>query len=794
MKNTIGRLRGLVSPSKDLRHQQTNAVNSENGVPDLIEEEGCISKTDLEGALYTLLFDRQYYLESNPDVAEAAVDPFYHFMNFGWREGRSPSVRFNVGRYLSDNEDVSQSGLNPLDHYVRHGFLEGRKIFPDKNVLRVARSDMYEDEYRHRFGVARGARAAEYAPAPLNKPSEGGVRAKCLAFYLPQYHPFPENNRWWGEGFTEWTNVTKAVPQFTGHYQPRLPSDLGFYDLRVADVMAQQVRLAKNSGLFGFCFHYYWFDSHRLMEKPVETYLADEREEMNFPFCLCWANENWTRRWDGADEDVLIEQKHSKEDNEAVFCDLLRFFSDSRYIKVDEKPVILIYRPEIIPDIKALAQRWRSLALESGLPGLHLVATNAFGFNDYESIGFDAICEFPPHGVVADNISHEFDFLNSDYDGKVYDYGQVVESVKARWKKESAEENDRKLYPGVMVAWDNEARKPGAGNVFHNSSPALFNEWVRAAVEYTGGENDEFIFVNAWNEWAEGTYLEPDRKYGYAYLNSLSAALIDQAADINSISEACHSMSRQKASDIAIIFHCYYPDLIHEASQYFKSLSKYISFDVLVTIPVSFSSEELRLLDDQISPVRIFPVENCGRDIWPFLYGIQFANELGYLYGCKIHTKKSKHLTSGDLWRKNLLEGVLDREVVRDVVELLKDKGSIGFLAPRHTFKEVSFGADSIRASEEKLIQLMDRLGVCVPDTIKFSAGSMFWFRFAAFNKISEDLGCAEASHFGPEFGAIDGTLAHAFERVFALYVESKGYKAVGYEVPFPTFDPYDLS
>jgi lipopolysaccharide biosynthesis protein len=358
-----------------------------------------------------------------------------------------------------------------------------------------------------------------YRPRALDSLDSTRLSLRTVAFYLPQFHPFAENDAWWGNGFTDWTNVTKAKPQYIGHHQPRLPDELGFYDLRLPEVMREQISLAKQYGLYGFCFHHYWFGGKRLMELPVKNFLADP--SLDIKFCLCWANENWSRRWDGSEAEILIAQRHSPQDDVAFLDDIVRAMKDPRYIRIDDRPLLVVYRVSLLPNAKETAVRWRARAKEHGLSGLFLVAARSFDIDDPRPFGFDAAVEFPPHRVRVRRVDSDVEVVNSKFLGKIFDYSDLAE------KYSRINEKAYTSFKTVTPSWDNEARKPGSGQIYHGASPASYARWLRAAAIATMSQRDEerFLFINAWNEWAEGAYLEPDRTYGYAFLQATSDVL-----------------------------------------------------------------------------------------------------------------------------------------------------------------------------------------------------------------------------------------------------------------------------
>lgn len=350
-------------------------------------------------------------------------------------------------------------------------------------------------------------------------------KKRIIAIYLPQYHPFKENDEWWGKGFTEWTNVTKARPLFPGHYQPHFPADLGFYDLRVSEVREQQAQMAMDAGIYGFCYYHYWFNGHQLMERPLEEIL--ESGKPDFPFMLCWANENWTRAWDGGEKQILIKQDYSEEDDREHIKFLIKnYFNDSRYIRVNNKPIIAIYRTTRFPDTEKTISIWREEAKKEDLE-LYICRFESFREigSSYMKNGIDAAIEFQPHNAIPELYSSRFKFRNlvNHISTKILKRNIIpnVLSYKKYVSSQLARENiDYKRFPCVSPRWDNSPRRPKNFWAFSGATPERFGSWLKEVfnrfIPYSSEEN--FIFINAWNEWAEGNHLEPDKKYGNRFL------------------------------------------------------------------------------------------------------------------------------------------------------------------------------------------------------------------------------------------------------------------------------------
>jgi len=347
-----------------------------------------------------------------------------------------------------------------------------------------------------------------------NLPEGGKSAPRLIAFYLTQFHPTPENDLWWGKGFTEWTNVTKAQPLFDGHRQPHLPSDFGFYDLRVRETRHDQIKVAKQYGVDGFCYHYYWFSGTRILNRPLDDMLADSDSDM--PFCLCWANENWTRRWDAADHQVLIAQKYLPDDDLNFIKSLVPFFEDSRYIRVDGKFFLIVYRPQHLPDARKTAGIWREYCRSIGLGEIHLCAALTHGNEDYVQYGFDSGVEFPPHNLRSSTNINQAIRFHDTFRGNVIQFAATAQSYLDRAY------GDLRVFKTVFPSWDNTARTKERALVVLNGTPENYEYWLSSTIDKANqvdkGEN--LVFINAWNEWAEGCHLEPDRWFGHGFLEA----------------------------------------------------------------------------------------------------------------------------------------------------------------------------------------------------------------------------------------------------------------------------------
>ena len=351
---------------------------------------------------------------------------------------------------------------------------------------------------------------------------------RTIAFYLPQFHPTPENDEWWGKGFTEWANVAKAKPLFRDHYQPHLPGDLGFYDLRLPEVREAQAALARSYGITGFCYHHYWFGGKRMLERPFEEVLNSKKPD--FPFCLSWANESWSRTWTSefSSAEILLDQTYSSEDDRRHIQYLITAFKDKRYIRVNGRPLFLIYKVNHIGDrMTEMLKTWREELKIAGIEGLYLVSVRSPPPPGFETSVdfFPGAGHYPTRPRIVNSLNYRLSklFSRSRSKHKIYKYAEIVDHMLEKPHPEF------KQFYCPVPGWDNTARRTAAGAlILHDSTPESFETWVKFCVEQTkrrfSGE-EQILFINAWNEWAEGCHLEPDQKWGHEYLSALERAI-----------------------------------------------------------------------------------------------------------------------------------------------------------------------------------------------------------------------------------------------------------------------------
>lgn len=599
-------------------------------------------------------------------------------------------------------------------------------------------------------GRAIGWVPRRHEPLPVPLP------ATVVAFHLPQFHPIPENDAWWGKGFTEWRNVVRALPQFEGHAQPRLPADLGFYDLRDPRVLREQAALAREYGIGAFCFYFYWFGGKTLLEAPLERWLADPSIEL--PFCLCWANESWTRRWDGREADVLAEQAHGADDDVAFIAHVARYLRDPRYLRVDGKPLLLVYRPGLMPDARATADRWRRWCKDAGIGEIAIAYVQGFERPDPRAIGFDFAVEFPPNLAAATSLAPAQRLVNPGYEGEILD-----------WRELAAAYRDKPLpsypaFPGVNCGWDNEPRRPGRGRTWLHASPRRYRDWLQHAIRAqlaARPSGERLVFVNAWNEWAEGAVLEPDQRLGHAWLQATRDALRRAAGQV-----------REAPARPCVVVHAWDPGAFDEILAMLQASG--IEPRLVVTVAPEREAAMRSRLAARGLTAEVEVHENRGRDILPFLRVADRLLDEGEDVVLKLHTKRSAHRIDGDRWRLELLSRLLSPDRAGRIVEAFARDATLGMVAPEGHVQPLGYYWG---ANEDAVGHLARRMGIAAPDVDKdsFVAGSMFWGRLEALRPLLDAH--LDEWEFEAEAGQVDGTCAHAVERILSLAVEASGHR-----------------
>lgn len=619
----------------------------------------------------------------------------------------------------------------------------------------------------------------------LNFSNRSDPDVRMIAFYLPQYHTFPENDKWWGNGFTEWVNVKSGTPQFKGHYQPRVPHmDIGYYHLNDISVMHRQIILAKQHGIYGFCFYYYWFSGKRLMEKPVDMLL--EHPEIDIPFCLCWANENWTRTWDGLEKNVLMKQNYSDEDDDQFIVDLKKYIDDGRYIRIKEKPLILVYNPGQIPDPHKSFEKWRTCARKIGV-GEILIWTCQTANNTAKILNIedcvDAEVEFPPHNMWIESIGVR-DLDTGGKEAYIYNYQRLVQYRECVLNKEN--KSSVPVHRSCMLAWDNQARRKNGWVTFYAFSLKSLYRWILSIVDRTRKDfepEERYAFINAWNEWGEGSYLEPDEKYGYANINTISKALygIPFYNDLKILDNSSPTLELADFSSgdkikIAVQAHLYYLDTLDEIIGQLNQIP--YSFDCFISTDTKEKREEiLHKMRRQCnySKIQVDVIPNRGRDVAPML--IQLAPVIdNYEYICHIHSKKTHSNDHGDDWRMYLFSHLLGcSEYLKRVFYLFDHNKDLGIIMPE-TYPVLELQAEwgGNKDGAEILLQRMN-CDYILPQTPIFPVGNMFWARTSAVRKVF-NLALSQ-SDFPEEQGQDNGTLAHQIERIWVYVAAASGYK-----------------
>jgi lipopolysaccharide biosynthesis protein len=723
-------------------------------------------------------FDGEFYCRVYADIRMAGVNPLGHFLSQGRIERRQGTTIFDPIYYLDTNRDVAAAGIDPFVHYIIHGWREQRnpsESFPHNWLLQV-----FPEAVKHQYGFcgylnneASGEQKLEILHSNFNNCTNPDYRQRptavviegepstprIFAFYLTQYHPIEKNDVAWGKGFTEWRNVTKAFPRYFGHYQPKLPADSTLYDLRIRQNIIDHTHLARQHGVNGFCFYYYWFSGERVLEQPLNHFL-EAKTEADFPFCILWANENWTRKWDGQSKDVIIGQKYNDSDRLQFIKDVEPLLLDPRYERVDGAPLLIVYRPDDLPDCDQWVATWRDYWREQGHGELHLVCVQFLPNTNPNDYGFDAMLQFPPNGFPNHGTHQNIARFTRSFKGNLYSYDEM------QWRA-LAQQYGHPVYRTSVPSWDNECRRPQQGDVFVGSTPAKFRDWTAANLLHANNDNNAGLcFVNAWNEWAESACLEPDSRYGYAHLEAIA-----DARTIAAVQKEAETWTASNPS--AIVVHVFYLDRFEAIASRLAIYSG--DCDLYITLPPLSCHKKVARIRQLFPEARFFVTENRGRDVFPFLSLIQLLKllKINYREICKLHTKKSPHRRDGAAWLDEMLQCLLPVDGVVKIRSLMTSQ--VGMLIPQgHAINLREF----MGGNEGLLDLILDRhqaRDVKRSDSY-FASGTLFWIRSEVLDYLNFD----EAIHnFDYERGQVDGTLAHAWERSMTLIVQARGLKCL---------------
>lgn len=608
---------------------------------------------------------------------------------------------------------------------------------------------------------------------------------RIVAIYLPQFHPFKENDEAWGKGFTEWTNVTASIPRFVGQQQPVLPSDLGFYDLRLPRVIKEQFDLAKKYGIYGFQFYYYWFSGKKVMDLPINTIL--ENPSWDFNFSICWANENWTRKWDGGDNEIIFEQKNLPNDPLRFIEDVSPILNDVRYIRENDKPILTVYRVELLDDPKRYVDTWRKYYRETFNQELWLIGHTYDVKVNPKDFGFDATMDFTPIASLQPTLKPWVDdrkYLTEQFraNHKLLDMqwrGQIIDFRFIARQEIANLSNNTNLYKTISPSWSNEARRKGNdGYTFYNSSPEIFAHWLDKVLDYEINKQSiksPIVFINAWNEWAEAAMVEPSSHLGHNSLLRIAETLSRYSSDVNKMAFPAYGFKYATEAKLAVVVHLYYPDMWSKIREKLKNID--VPFDLYVSVSAENQNNNLATVNKYHKNTNVIVVPNRGRDVLPFLTIANRMRKLGnYEYILKLHTKKSKHRRDGSEW----FTGVLDKLLPVDITKILTTLSdpTTGSIGPEghvvSLLRHMGGNRDNVKRITEMMIDGLSYETLAGDETAyPFFGSTMFWCRIDFLDPLL-DLHLLP-SDFDAECGQIDCTTAHAIERVLGGLLHKVG-------------------
>ena len=601
----------------------------------------------------------------------------------------------------------------------------------------------------------------------------GGDDPRVVAIYLPQFHPFKENNEAWGKGFTEWTNVTASYARFVGQQQPTLPSDLGYYDLRLPLVIKQQIDLAKKYGIYGFQFYYYWFSGKKVMDTPINTVL--ENPDWDFNFSICWANENWTRKWDGGDKDIIFEQKDLPGDPLKFIQDVAPILNDKRYITEDGKPILTVYRVDLLTDPNRHTKIWREYFSKEFGKELWLVGCTNFKNFKPSDYGFDALMDFTPTGSTSAELKPwvgDEKIINNQFTNKLIDVGWSGLIADYRYiAKQEVSNLDKNIndYKTISPSWCNEARRKGKDGVtFQNSSPEIFAHWLDKVLDSEINikhKKSPIVFLNAWNEWAESAMIEPSVHMGHNTLLRVAETISKYSTVAkNRKSFPSYGIVHSVEAKLAVVVHLYYIDLWPSIEKKLRNINT--AFDLYVSVSSSNKDFKVENINKYHNRTNIVEVPNRGRDVLPFIMIMNRIRGLGYEHVLKIHTKKSRHRKDGADWFKDVIGNLLPNDN-NDLYSTLNNE-DCGIIGPRGHIVSLSrhLGSNKVHLLNliYKLTNKKDSQYLKHAEVYPFIGSTMFWARVDYLTPLLDLY--LMPSDFESEQGQIDGTMAHAIERI----------------------------
>ena len=552
---------------------------------------------------------------------------------------------------------------------------------------------------------------------------------KAIALYLPQFHETKENNQFWGKGFTEWTNVKRGRPLYEGHHQPRFPGDeygyLGYYDLKNIKVFERQVKLAKSHGIYGFGIYYYWFSGKKVLQKPLDNFM--KHSHIEFHFLLIWANENWTKKWNGGDQEILIKQEYRQNDPQKYIKDIKKYIIDRRYIRIDNKPVLGLYEPSKIPNLARTISIWREKSKELGIGNIFiLICMNKNKTQDFERLNlFDGAYEFPPRNSFENlRIPNKRTLLYSELLYK----SSLFNETRINFKNFS-------LFRGTMVEWDNSARTINH-EIFENYSPEQFYIFNKIIVNWTlnhYNKENQFIFINAWNEWGEGSYLEPDDKFGYASINSLSKAIFGI-----SYSENFSSIGENRIAFFVFLNNEY---LIEEIINKINNIP-YI-YDLFIYINNNINKEFLNqyiVLNSKAYYYEIKLIDNEKIYLLIFLYNFRYKAKK-YKYISHINSIYPDDIDYFDEWKNYIYNNLIgNSKIISEIISDFEKNKEIGFIFPEIYYKSKVQCHDKINDMDliylNHFLRKINPRAAILNKYVDFPEGNMFWAKINAIYQI----------------------------------------------------------